>query len=262
MKSVFQENEWRNNRHFLNPSKFKEYELHTVGLGLLNNINPLKDYLEKFTPLDVLSEDEILKLNKKTTLYLIRKEISTEETQLLEKNKFKLTKEWATLILDLTKPLNIDKGNISLIKKGMQNLTFSQLSTIEELKEYHELFKNVRKSEGMKTPRFEEYQKVFNNKYYKVFVAKNRQGKIVAGIGTIANNEYALQLNIARDKDYKYASDYLTFMIVDGMIKNGLKLFDFAGINPKPEQDSKDYFIRKYKEKWGGEYYNEYTYTR
>lgn len=261
MKSVFREETWSSQRHLLNPSKFKEFELHATGLGIINKINPFKQHTERFTNIDKISQKDIDKFNKKTKLYLIRKHLSSDEKNLLEKNGFKLKKEWATLLLDTNKALKIDKGNRSIIKKGEKLLDFKEADSEEEFREYHELFKQARKSEGLKTPSIKAYSKVKSNPHYRVFIAK-LDGRIVAGIGTISNENYMLQLNIAREKMYKYASDYLTYKIIDLCINKKIRWFDFAGVHPNPKEESKDYYIRKYKEKWGGELYMEYIFTR
>lgn len=260
-KSVFREDEWRNKRHFLNPSKYKEYELHVSGLGFLNKINFIKDHYEKFTPMDLLSQEDFVSFHKKTKVYIIRKEISSKEERLLQENNFKLVKKWGTLLIDTAKEFNIDKGNTSIVRKGERTLVFEEVSDLEDFKKYYLLFKQVRRQEGLRTAAFGEYLKVFNINYYKVFVAK-QEGRIVAGIGTIANDNYMLQLNIARDKSCSAGADFLTYKLLQYCKEKGIRWFDFAGIDPNPKEGSKDYFIKKYKEKWSGEYYNEYIYER
>lgn len=261
MKSVFREAEWRKSRHFLNPSKWKEYELHVSGLGFLNRLNFLSEHVERFTHIDTVTEEELVKLHRKSKVHVIRKELSSAERSLLEKHGFRLDKVWGTLILDMSKELQIDKGNRSIIRKGERLLSFHIVDNLNDFKAYYQLFKGVRREEGLKTASFDEYLKVFGNRFYKVFVAK-LEGRIVAGIGTIFNENYMLQLNIARDKKHSYAADYLTFMIIKYCKDKGIKWFDFAGVDPAPKEHSKDYFIRKYKEKWGGEFFNEYVFRR
>jgi len=245
----------------LNPSKWKEYELHAMGLGFLNHINPFKQYVERITHCDPLTQKTIDSFHKKTLLYVYRKKITNKEHELLAKNSFIQKQIWATTVVDTTKRLEIDKGNRSIITKGEKLLTFHKVQTEKELKEYYDLFKNSRRQEGLRTPTYAQYTKMFKEAHYAVFVAK-KDGRIVAGIGTISNDYYMLQLNIAREKEISYASDYLTYQIINYCAKKGIRWFDLAGIHPNPEKNTKEYYIKRYKEKWKGDMFYQYTYLR
>ncbi len=263
MTSVFREPGWREKRHFLNPSKWKEYELHIRGLGFLNKFNFFKNHFEKFTPIDPLTQDEIDKMHRKATIHLIRKEISGEEKGILEKNGFSLVYKWGTLIIDTYKKGDYDSNTIKNIRKGSDRLIFSIAKERSSLKKYYELLKLSRKSLGFRTPSYKNFSQIFNNKFYSVFiVTDNKAGKIVAGIGAIYNSNYMLETNSARDKQVVYANDFLKLKLIEFCRENHIRWYDLAGINPNPLLENKDYFIRKYKEKWGGEFYNEFVYER
>jgi hypothetical protein len=388
---VFREEGWINHRSIINPQRWKEHQLHCVGLGFLNKINLYKEYTEKFMHIDPITEDALKGLHFSTRLFLTRKfmfkgsEYDTE-IDLLAKHKFRKVGNWGTLILDLTKDFNLDKPLKKAIKTGERNLTFKKLETDAEYREYYDLYKQGRTDNGLKTPEFKYFLEVRKNPYYHVFIAK-KEDRIVAGHGIVHNGDilptlktdvfedrasngktngtqelpsivpasttplaftecesrggvstgveipvsptvsqsksqlratslpphvtalqegnkdtnqhiylnpmaecpvdsatdcnssppcpmarkesscnttdnYAYEFNLARDKSIYYDSDYLTFKILEYLKSMGIKWYDFAGVNPSPKEGSKDYSIRKYKEKWGGEYYNVYEYIR
>ena len=262
-QSIFREDSWRSNRHFLNPSKWKEYELHVCGLGFLNKINLFKDYFEKFTPIDPIEEQSLVNLNKKTTLHIIRKDLILSEKKLLDTYNFKLIKTWGTLILNLEKEIKLDENTLKNIRKGEKRLEFFQVINLEDLTQYYTLFKDSRKKIKFKTTSFKEYEKIFSLNGYKIFVVRDKESKnIVAGLGTISNHIYLLEVNAARDDKYFFANDFLKWKIINYCKENNLKYYDFAGVNPVPKQNSKDLNLRKFKEKWGGEFYFEFIFKR
>jgi lipid II:glycine glycyltransferase (peptidoglycan interpeptide bridge formation enzyme) len=261
--SVFREPAWRNDRHLLNPSKWKEYELHAMGLGLLNNFNIFPDYIEKFTHIDELTQEAIDGLHRKTRIHIIRKQISQEEESILKKNKFALYKTWGTLILDTSKEIHLDGNTSKNIRKGESRLLFFEIASPEHFKEYYDLFKLSRKELGFKTPAYNAYKKLMHNQHYKVYAVKdNETGAIVAGMGTIKNEHYMLEVNAARDKTCFFANDFLKWKLIQHCKEKGISYYDFAGCNPHPEEGSKDFNLRKFKEKWGGEFYYEYIFRR
>jgi len=266
-QSVFREEEWRTHRHFLNPSKYKEYELHVSGLGFLNRINFIKDHYEKFTPIDEINKDVIRQLKRRTTIHIIRKNLSEEDKSLLEEEGFKLIKTWGTLILDLSRfdmlYLKLDSTTTKNIRKGESRLTFFKITSADEFKEYYELFKESRKELRFKTAPYSIYSSLLSNPYYAVFaVRSNESKKLVAGLGTIYNQNYILEVNAARDHNCFFANDYLKWMLLKYCHEQKILYYDFAGCNPDPESDSKDFNLRKFKEKWGGEFYYEYIFKR
>lgn len=263
MKSVFRESEWRENRHFLNPSKWKEYELHVSGLGFLNRVNFIKEYFEKFTIIDNISSELLQQLNKNTALHLIRKKIFAEEREALEKNGFRLERIWGTLIKDLQKDVTLDNNTLKNVRIGNKRLTFNEVTNEKELRQYYNLLKESREKIGFKTASYRNYKKLFKNRFYKIFIAKLREtDSIVAGLGTISNENYMLEVNAARDDKVYYANDYLKWSILEYCKKHQIKYYDFAGCNPHPSAGSKDEKLRKFKEKWEGDFYYEYIFKR
>ena len=249
----------------LNPSKFKEYPLHCVGLGWLNKFNIIPEYTERFTHIDEL---ELKGLHHFSRLYIQRKGGLTDtEKELLEKEKFRFVDVWGTLMIDLTKPFSFSRNLMKNVLKGERNLTFEEVLTMDGLKEYHELLCSSRKQNGFKTASFEAFKVVWDYQfypyphYYHIFLAR-QEGKVVAGMGILYNDEYAFEFNLARDKTIYYAQDYLKYKVLEQLKENEVKWYDLAGINPDPEFDSKDLNIRKYKEKWGKEFYYVFEYKR
>lgn len=262
-RSVFREPEWRNKRHLLNPSKFKEYELYASGKGFLNVVNPFRNHLEIFTPIDPLTEDALHELEKKTTLQLIRKTLNPAERSLLEAHGFRLVKNWGTLLLDTASEPALDDTTRKNIRKGESRLAFAAIKDEKRFREYYDLFKTSRKALGFRTPPYRELLKVFSNPFYTVFAVEDKEThRIVAGLGTIHNDAYLQEVNAARDNKFFFANDYLKWKIIGYCKDSGIRYYDFAGCDPDPRPHTKEYNIRKYKEKWGGTFHHVYHFTR
>jgi len=189
--------------------------------------------------------------------------MSEEEKKLLENNNFKLKRTWGTLILEPSKEINLDSNTSKNIRKSEKRLDFLKIDSESDFKEYYDLFKESRKELGFKTPSYKYFLEVKKNKYYLAFAVKSKEtNKIVAGIATIHNENYLLEINAARDKKHYYANDYLKWKIIEYCKLQGIKYYDFAGCNPDPKEGTKDFNIKRFKEKWGGDFYYEYTYKR
>lgn len=260
MVSPFVLSEWRSRRHLLNPSRWKEYELHAVGLGWVNKFNFIPDYKERVTHIDPLNLDG---LHLCSTVHLIRENgLSEEEVHCLVNSDFRLVRYWETLIVDTFKELKLDRGNLSLIRSAERSgCVFEMVKSKDDFREYYELFRNNRRSQGLGTPRYKYFERVFGNPFYGVFVVK-KDGRVVAGLGLVFNGDYACQMNVCRDKGVVGAGDFLTYSVINLLRLWGVRWFDLAGVNPDPKPGSKDEGIRRYKEKWGGEVYGEFVFKR
>lgn len=145
MNSCYIEDEYRNDRNIINQSRHKEYEISiNKYLSWINKINFLKDYQEKITHIDSITPELLKKYHKKTTLHLIRKTLEQKEHEILYDAGFKLSKTWATNIIDTSKTMFLDKGNRSIIKKAEQVLTFEKVDDITSFRAYYQLLKKIR----------------------------------------------------------------------------------------------------------------------
>jgi hypothetical protein len=267
MPSVFRMDSWRNARHMLNPSKWKEHQLEASGLGLLNTINFIPDYTERFTSIDPVTEQELSKFHKSTRIFLQRKQISSDEKKLLAVHGFEPDTIWGTLVVDLDK-FSFDKLSKNTrydIRRG-EGLVFDKVKTEISLKDYYHLLRYSRLEEGLATQSYYEFVHIFNKlggKHYDIFLARDQvNGDIYAAIGLIYGGGYTFQGQLARDKGVPFASTWLTYTLLAHLKEQGYRYFDLVGINPNPEPNSKDEGIRAFKEKWLGEYQNVYEYVR
>ena len=186
-------------------------------------------------------------------------------TQLSEnfKNFFEI-KEWCTFILDLQKNKdeiykNIDKHsarkNIDrAIKRGV---IIEEITAQKNLEEYNNLINKKKKEMNSDLISLEERKSHFNflsKVGYRGFLAK-LDGTPISGLFFSHFNKYMIESGLARSStDYEkklYSQDLIKWKIIEWGIENNMNWFDFAGANPKPENQKEEGILR-YKKKWGG----------
>jgi len=186
----------------------------------------------------------------------------------LEKNGFKI-REWGTYIIDLTKSeeelwSNIKKETRKIIKKTADlGCSFSICSSEKEYREYYDLFKKSRKDMNFTTQPYRIFKRqwdILHPKNYDVFIVRTKDGELLAGMGVVYTSDFMREIGAARSHEMSdvkaYPNDLLKWDIMKWGHNCGIKYYDLAGINPNPEIGSKDENIKKFKEKWGGQYYN------
>lgn len=102
-------------------------------------------------------------------------------------------------------------------------------------------------------------------KYYRYYVAETANGEVMATLGMNLFNgvatEVASSLNPKAFKDKIPAQDILHWEMILEAKRTGCNTFNLAGVNPRP-QNAKEEGIRRFKEKWGGEYIETYRFGK
>ena len=103
------------------------------------------------------------------------------------------------------------------------------------------------------------------NGYYHYFIAESINGSTLATLGMYIFNGVATEImsTLAPEalKLKVPAQDILHWEMMLEAKHLGCLTFDLAGINTNP-QTPKEIGIRRFKEKWGGEYVEYYTYKK
>ncbi|MFW5500411.1 MULTISPECIES: lipid II:glycine glycyltransferase FemX [unclassified Maridesulfovibrio] len=174
------------------------------------------------------------------------------------------TKAWGTFLVDLTLKEDAIFKKISsrarnrVRKAGKMGLTVKRMQSFDE---YANIFiptlQEAKKEQGFTAPPAHEAYWTDSNEGYHYYVAY-AEGKPLGCIGLIIHNGvsreiYSGILGFSVQKKYP-AQDILHWTLITESKRLGAKLYDLAGVNPTPEEKSKDANILFFKKKWGGDY--------
>ena len=177
-------------------------------------------------------------------------------------------KLWATYLIDLSVSedelfKNLKHSLRKNIRKAIkQNIEVEQLDYID----YFQFYKHSENENGRDViAEFEidnvKLMKEFDNKKrYHFFVAKDEDGYL-AGKGGYRFNIHFTEIASTMTKrsmiEKKPSQDFISWNIIKHAKDIGCKYYNLAGINPYPT-DKKEENIKRFKEKWGGEYKEYY----
>jgi len=103
------------------------------------------------------------------------------------------------------------------------------------------------------------------NAYYQYYVVKSLKNQILAALGMYIFNGVATEvlsyLSLWAFKNKIPAQDILHWRVLQEAKNSGCDIFDMGGVNPVPI-NSKEKGIRRFKEKWGGEYTQFYRFNK
>jgi len=182
--------------------------------------------------------------------------------------------KWASLKVDLTRELETIFSNFKpaarkAIKKAQRDgITVRRTANENELLEYGRFATNCAKRYGKRNFRGDDYLLYQNKLRQKNFIFETfyaeHLGQIIAGLSVYGDKKRILEMgSFQSEKSFReklYGPDLIKWHIIQWAKSSGIRQFDLAGINPDPS-DPKERNIRKFKEKWGGVYF-EYLVVR
>lgn len=198
-----------------------------------------------------------------------------EEVARLHESLGYSTSPWGTLIVPLTqdesqlwKKLN-PAARKSVQKARKIGVTVKCTDTFEMFREhYYDNYARFERSAG-RQPNPPYVSRICWNEdregYYRYFVAVHND-EVLATLGMYLFNGVATEITSSLSPrafaDKIPAQDLLHWEMMLEAKRNGCASFDLAGVNPSPEND-REAGIRRFKEKWGGEYrlYNRFFRT-
>jgi len=179
---------------------------------------------------------------------------------------------WATLVVDLRKSEDeLWRGLARAGRKAINRcrrlaLEVEELVTYEAFQtRFWEPYSESERYFGRAAFDYSRQYWEIARRYVRHFAARDSSGHTIGVLGLLIYNNVAKEVSsaIAPDAFEKKipAQDMLHWELMLAAKKSGCRFFDLAGVHPEPET-SKEAGIRRFKEKWGGEYVEYFTYKR
>lgn len=225
---------------------------------------------EKYQEILSLILDAIDIISKENNVTMIRgslpPQIKKDSDQEFFEHKYEKQK-WATYLTKIEQNeeefyKKLKKNTRYDIRKSDKNeLEFVIADDVSLAIEFSKLKDISRKENGEKSSinkKFIEkrWKSLNENNFAKLFVAKHK-GNVVAGVYCLVFNGNVIQHSVVNSQKNLEAGTFLTWNIIKWCIKNEMKTFDVAGVNPLPINE-KEKQIDYYKSKWNSEK-NDYS---
>ena len=180
------------------------------------------------------------------------------------------SKKWGTYLIDTGK----DEDEIfkSIDKKAREKVNKARkmgltVSTYNQTEEFVRDCIDVYESAGIKTNidhRLRRTLEMDSKNYYQFYLVKDPAGRNLAVVGSYIFNKVATRMAsslspVCREENIP-AQDLITWESIADAHRRGCLYFNMAGVNPD-STDTKELGVRKFKEKWGGDY-SEYPVFR
>jgi len=187
-----------------------------------------------------------------------------------------------TFIIDLTQPLekiwdNFDYSLQKQIKKAENlGLMIKKIDDFDDFKKYYDLLKSFRSVLKFKTASFKSVKKLWQtlhqndlqNSCYEVFLCRDKENRILAGMGIMINPDEKIFIEVAAARS-QYAitnklpdNNFLKWQIIKWGQQNGFRHYNLAGVELNPTPGSKEEGIYRFKKKWGGQFVYWYSYEK
>lgn len=152
---------------------------------------------------------------------------------------------------------NISESKKRQVKKSLKNgASIVQAENLDQIKEFYAILRKLYNEKVKKPlPDFDYFAEFYKSIKYGIYLLIKYNDKIIGGIICPIFRDTIYELYICGlDGEYKniYPSVMATWAPIEYAAKNGLKYFDFLGAG-KPD---KDYGVREFKSKFGGELVN------
>lgn len=185
------------------------------------------------------------------------------------------TKTWASLLVDLNQDEEIlwkklkPAARKSVNRAKREGLRIEKISSLLELQEkFAGPYNSFEVAAGRKALPWRNYESTWKSDKkgrYQFFCAIDTGDRILAVLAVHIFNQVATEVNSAINpvafSEKIPAQDLLHWNIMLDMKSQDFKIFDLAGINPNP-LDKAALGIRRFKEKWGGEYVEQHRFSK
>ena len=174
--------------------------------------------------------------------------------------------KWGTIRINLRQSIDdlwnrIDKSARKNISKTEVLVDVSVVNDVESVKKYLDLLRDSRKHLGfVYLPPVHVNDllvNIFRRNAMIVLVTEKKTGKAIAGMGLLLGSQSCVEVGSAIStycRDNKlYCGDLIKWEIIKYAKMQGLEFYDLGGCSPSPS-NLKEVQIRKFKEKFGGDY--------
>ena len=176
------------------------------------------------------------------------------------------TRTWGTYRLDLRRsPEAIFRNFKSSAHKAIRRaerdqISVRQIETLDELRTYYRFAEECSQRYGKMLLGFDDFATMW--KYlrpagiFETFVAEH-ESKMIAGLSVWGAGGNICEIGSFQSQEAfekkLFGPDLLKWRIIQWACERGYNSFDLGGVNPVPS-DEKERNIRRFKEKWAGEY--------
>lgn len=178
-------------------------------------------------------------------------------------------KLWATLKVDLTRDIDEifasfkSSARKEIRKSESKGVLIKKIQTHEELVKYLDFIVECAKRYKKSVNKIDYnlcWEMLRRNGYYFETFVSTYKNNFIAGL-TVWGSKKGIQEIGSFQSEYSYSEkisgpDLIKWEIIKWAKRENIQIFDLAGVNPNPTNE-KELNIRKFKEKWGGQY-NEY----
>ncbi len=178
-------------------------------------------------------------------------------------------RRWGTIQVDLS-PAKEDlhaamKGSArkAVRRAERDGIGVRRVASLEELRRYYAFATRCARRYDKRMHGFEDFRSMWEHirpkGWFETFVAEH-EGEMIAGLSVWGHGDVIGELGSFQSErsfaDKLYGPDLIKWKVLQWGHDQGLRQLDLGGVNPAPE--GKEVGIRRFKEKWGGVYY-EYT---
>lgn len=142
-----------------------------------------------------------------------------------------------------------------------ENVIVTRAESSDDVKSYHELLFRFRANRKLAEGDVKQYLALWRflhqDREVEFFLAWHGD-RIIGGMGVFNFNGIIEEFAVARDEGYcrehrLYPGDAIKWAIMCWGMEVGARKYDLSGVSPTP-QSEKEFNIRRFKEKWGGDY--------
>lgn len=178
------------------------------------------------------------------------------------------SRRWASLRVPLARPEDeswsaLSQGARKAVRKAREHgVVVARVETRAELADYYRFAEFAARQLGKPMHGLEDFTTMWDMlrgpAALEVFVAR-RDADVIAGLGAWGLGDVAEEWGSFRSPDPSLdglrGGDLLKWEVSLWARDAGFRWFDLSGVHPSPAAGSKEEAIRRFKEKWGGEYY-------
>jgi hypothetical protein len=213
------------------------------------------------------------KKNRIVNIHLLTLPILGPSQTLLDNDCSLKKKKWATYLVNLQQSMdsawkNMEHSARKAINKALKDgILVERVKDEVQLRVIYDFNREEILKKGHRVYSYDNHRIMWKHlkkgNCVEQFVAYH-EGRIIGSLGIWHYNgtlyEFASVQSEYAYENKLYGSDAIKWEIIKWGIQNGYRWYNLAGVNPEPKTP-KEEGIRRFKEKWGGEYREYFEYN-